>query len=115
MHHLAGHIESLVLENGEMPLPAVVLSCPAGTPACTGSRAPGAYELLGRTRDDAAGEAYDKVAKLLGLGYPGGPVIDRLAGEGNDRAVPLSENAADARRSQRAAAARAGAISASAA
>ncbi len=45
--------------------------------------------LLGRTRDDAAGEAYDKVAKLLGLGYPGGPVIDRLAQHGNDRAVDL--------------------------
>jgi N6-L-threonylcarbamoyladenine synthase len=50
---------------------------------------PGHYELLSRTRDDAAGEAYDKVAKLLGLGYPGGPVIDRLAGSGNDRAVAL--------------------------
>jgi len=49
----------------------------------------GHYELLSRTRDDAAGEAYDKVAKLLGLGYPGGPVIDRLAGTGNDRAVAL--------------------------
>jgi N6-L-threonylcarbamoyladenine synthase len=50
---------------------------------------PGQYQLLSRTRDDAAGEAYDKVAKLLGLGYPGGPVIDRLAGSGNDRAVAL--------------------------
>ncbi len=49
----------------------------------------GTYELLGRTRDDAAGEAYDKVAKLLGLGYPGGPIIDRLAADGNDRAVPF--------------------------
>jgi N6-L-threonylcarbamoyladenine synthase len=50
---------------------------------------PGRYQLLSRTRDDAAGEAYDKVAKLLGLGYPGGPVIDRLAQSGNDRAVAL--------------------------
>jgi len=50
---------------------------------------PGTYELLGRTRDDAAGEAYDKVAKLLHLGYPGGPVIDRLAAAGNDRAIAL--------------------------
>jgi N6-L-threonylcarbamoyladenine synthase len=50
---------------------------------------PGRYQLLSRTRDDAAGEAYDKVAKLLGLGYPGGPVIDRLAAIGNDRAVAL--------------------------
>jgi N6-L-threonylcarbamoyladenine synthase len=50
---------------------------------------PGSYQLLSRTRDDAAGEAYDKVAKLLGLGYPGGPVIDRLAKTGNDRAIAL--------------------------
>src|SRR6185295_18642734 len=49
----------------------------------------GTYQLLSRTRDDAAGEAYDKVAKLLGLGYPGGPEIDRLAKSGNDRAVAL--------------------------
>jgi N6-L-threonylcarbamoyladenine synthase len=47
------------------------------------------YQLVGRTRDDAAGEAYDKVAKLLGLGYPGGPVIDRMAKEGDDRGVEL--------------------------
>jgi len=50
---------------------------------------PGRYRLLSRTRDDAAGEAYDKVARLLGLGYPGGPVIDRLARTGNDRAIAL--------------------------
>ena len=51
--------------------------------------ADGEYHLIGRTRDDAAGEAYDKVAKLLGLGYPGGPVIDRVAKGGNDRAYDL--------------------------
>jgi N6-L-threonylcarbamoyladenine synthase len=51
--------------------------------------APGKYETIGRTRDDAAGEAYDKVAKLLGLGYPGGPVIDRLAKSGNEHAIPF--------------------------
>jgi N6-L-threonylcarbamoyladenine synthase len=50
---------------------------------------PGHYQLLSRTRDDAAGEAYDKVAKLLGLGYPGGPIVDKLAREGNDRAIRL--------------------------
>ena len=59
----------------------------ADTPAFTWSSSEGDYELLGRTRDDAAGEAYDKVAKLLSLGYPGGPIIDRLAGEGNDTAI----------------------------
>ena len=87
VHHLAGHIESLVLENGEMPLPAVVLVVSGGHTSLYRVPAPGTYELLGRTRDDAAGEAYDKVAKLLGLGYPGGPVIDRLAAAGNDRGV----------------------------
>ena len=87
VHHLAGHIESLVLQNGEMPLPAVVLVVSGGHTSLYRVPACGTYELLGRTRDDAAGEAYDKVAKLLGLGYPGGPVIDRLAGQGHDRAV----------------------------
>src|SRR6266516_4349263 len=85
--HLAGHIESLVLENGEIPLPAVVLVVSGGHTSLYLVSEPGRYRLLSRTRDDAAGEAYDKVAKLLGLGYPGGPVIDRLARSGNDRAV----------------------------
>ena len=87
VHHLAGHIESLVLHGGEMPLPAVVLVVSGGHTSLYRIAAPGSYELLGRTRDDAAGEAYDKVAKLLHLGYPGGPVIDGLATQGNDRAV----------------------------
>ena len=89
VHHLAGHIESLVLEGGEMPLPAVVLVVSGGHTSLYRIESPGAYELLGRTRDDAAGEAFDKVAKLLGLGYPGGPAIDLLAAHGDDRAVPL--------------------------
>jgi N6-L-threonylcarbamoyladenine synthase len=87
VHHLAGHIESLVLDGGEMPLPAVVLIVSGGHTSLYRIASPGGYELLGRTRDDAAGEAYDKVAKLLGLGYPGGPAIDRLAQSGDDRAV----------------------------
>jgi tRNA N6-adenosine threonylcarbamoyltransferase len=89
VHHLAGHIESLVLQNGEIPLPAVVLVVSGGHTSLYLVNRPGEYQLLSRTRDDAAGEAYDKVAKLLGLGYPGGPIIDRLAKQGNDRAVPL--------------------------
>src|SRR5687767_14837527 len=89
VHHLAGHIESLTLENGELPLPAIVLVVSGGHTSLYRIDTPGTYELLGRTRDDAAGEAYDKVAKLLGLGYPGGPIIDRLAPTGNDRAVPF--------------------------
>jgi N6-L-threonylcarbamoyladenine synthase len=89
VHHLAGHIESLVLENGELPLPSVVLVVSGGHTSLYLIEQPGHYQLLSRTRDDAAGEAYDKVARLLGLGYPGGPIIDRLAKAGNDRAVAL--------------------------
>jgi N6-L-threonylcarbamoyladenine synthase len=89
VHHLAGHIESLVLHNGELPLPAVVLVASGGHTSLYLIETLGRYRLLSRTRDDAAGEAYDKVAKLLGLGYPGGPVIDRLAQKGDERAVPL--------------------------
>jgi tRNA N6-adenosine threonylcarbamoyltransferase len=89
VHHLAGHIESLVLQNGELPLPSVVLVVSGGHTSLYLIERPGTYQLLSRTRDDAAGEAYDKVAKLLGLGYPGGPEIDRLAKSGNDRAVAL--------------------------
>jgi N6-L-threonylcarbamoyladenine synthase len=89
VHHLAGHIESLVLENGELPLPSTVLVVSGGHTSLYLVDRPGSYRLLSRTRDDAAGEAYDKVAKLLGLGYPGGPIIDRLARRGDDRAVSL--------------------------
>ena len=89
VHHLAGHIESIVLEHGEVPLPAVVLVVSGGHTSLYLVPERGRYTLVGRTRDDAAGEAYDKVARLLGLGYPGGPVIDRLAREGRDDAVEL--------------------------
>lgn len=79
VNHLAGHIESLWLQNGDIPTPAVVLVVSGGHTSLYLVPTAGAYRLIGRTRDDAAGEAYDKVAKLLGLGYPGGPVIDRLS------------------------------------
>lgn len=89
VHHLAGHIESLVLENGELPYPAVVLIVSGGHTSLYHVPSPGVYRLVGRTRDDAAGEAYDKVAKLVGLGYPGGPLVDRRAGRGNPQAIPF--------------------------
>ncbi len=91
VHHLAGHIESLFLHNGPLPLPSAVLVVSGGHTSLYLVPEPGVYNLLGRTRDDAAGEAYDKVAKLLELGYPGGPVIDRLAREGDDHAVALPQ------------------------
>jgi N6-L-threonylcarbamoyladenine synthase len=84
VHHLAGHIESLTLAHGELPLPSAVLVVSGGHTSLYLIEQPGRYQLIGRTRDDAAGEAYDKVAKLLGLGYPGGPAIDRVARGGND-------------------------------
>ncbi len=86
VHHLVGHIESLTLAHGELPLPSAVLVVSGGHTSLYFIKEPGRYQLIGRTRDDAAGEAYDKVAKLLGLGYPGGPAIDRVAKTGNDRA-----------------------------
>ena len=92
VQHLAGHIESLIVEGGAMPLPAVVLVVSGGHTnlylvAGEGANRRLDCRLIGKTRDDAAGEAYDKVASLLGLSYPGGPVIDRLARGANDRAV----------------------------
>ena len=87
VNHLAGHIESIWLEHGAIPLPAVVLVVSGGHTSLYLIEHEGEYQLLGRTRDDAAGEAYDKVAKLLGLGYPGGPIIDHLARGGNDEAI----------------------------
>lgn len=86
VHHIAGHIQAPFLAHGEIPLPALALVVSGGHTHLYEVPEEGRYLLLGRTRDDAAGEAFDKVAKLLGLGYPGGPVIDRLARGANDRA-----------------------------
>jgi N6-L-threonylcarbamoyladenine synthase len=91
VHHIAGHIQAPFLSaEGEVPLPALALVVSGGHTHLFEVARPGEYRLLGRTRDDAAGEAFDKVAKLLGLGYPGGPVIDRLSSEGDERAVEFT-------------------------
>ncbi len=87
VNHLAGHIESIWLEHGPIALPALILVVSGGHTSLYLVEREGRYQLLGRTRDDAAGEAYDKVAKLVGLGYPGGPIIDRLARDGKDDAI----------------------------
>src|SRR5262245_1350421 len=89
VNHLAGHIESLWLEHGEIPTPAVVLVVSGGHTSLYLVTRPGEYRLIGRTRDDAAGEAYDKVAKLLGWGYPCGPIIARLAQEADPSPIRL--------------------------
>lgn len=90
VNHVEGHIHSVLLDNPEISFPALALVVSGGHTHLFDVQAVGEYRLLGRTRDDAAGEAYDKVAKLLGYGYPGGPVIDRLAAYGNPRAVKFT-------------------------
>ena len=87
VNHMEGHLHAAFLEDPEMALPAVVLLVSGGHTMLILMTAEGRYRLLGETIDDAAGEAYDKVARFLGLGYPGGPVIDRLAAEGDPEAV----------------------------
>ncbi|MEO8501087.1 MAG: tRNA (adenosine(37)-N6)-threonylcarbamoyltransferase complex transferase subunit TsaD [Vicinamibacteria bacterium] len=87
VHHIAGHIHAPYLAFDDIPLPTIALVVSGGHTSLFLMKELGVYELLSRTRDDAAGEAYDKVAKLLGLGYPGGPIIDRLAALGRDDAV----------------------------
>jgi N6-L-threonylcarbamoyladenine synthase len=77
-------------ENPPVDHPALALIVSGGHTNLFYIREPGQYKVVGRTRDDAAGEAFDKVAKLLGLGYPGGPIIERLAREGNPHAVKFA-------------------------
>jgi N6-L-threonylcarbamoyladenine synthase len=89
VNHIEGHIYSVAFENPPVEYPAVALIVSGGHTTLFLIPEEGRYAVLGRTRDDAAGEAYDKVAKLLGLGYPGGPVIDRLAKSGDARAAEL--------------------------
>ena len=90
VHHIAGHIEAPFLANGDIRLPALALVVSGGHTSLFEVPERGVYRRLARTRDDAAGEAFDKVAKLLGLGYPGGPIIERLARGANDRAVEFT-------------------------
>lgn len=87
VNHLHGHIYGAFLEEADVAMPLVALLVSGGHTMLIEMHAHGDYKLLGQTRDDAAGEAFDKVARLLDLGYPGGPEIDRLAAEGNPQAV----------------------------
>jgi N6-L-threonylcarbamoyladenine synthase len=87
VNHIEGHIYSVCFENPPVEHPALALIVSGGHTNLFFVPEPGKYKVVGRTRDDAAGEAFDKVAKMLGLGYPGGPVIERLAREGNPNAV----------------------------
>ncbi|MBU6228409.1 MAG: tRNA (adenosine(37)-N6)-threonylcarbamoyltransferase complex transferase subunit TsaD [Cyanobacteria bacterium REEB459] len=91
VHHLEGHIYANYLAHPDLQPPFLCLLVSGGHTSLIGVRGCGDYETLGQTRDDAAGEAFDKVARLLGLGYPGGPILDRLAQQGNSRAYALPE------------------------
>jgi N6-L-threonylcarbamoyladenine synthase len=87
VNHMEGHLHAAFLEDPDMALPAVVLLVSGGHTMLIHMAGDGQYRLLGQTIDDAAGEAFDKVARFLGLGYPGGPAIDRLAACGSPSAV----------------------------
>lgn len=90
-HHLEGHIYAAYLEHMELQPPFLCLLVSGGHTSLIRVDGCGQYSVLGKTRDDAAGEAFDKVARLLELGYPGGPIIDRLAQQGNPKAFRLPE------------------------
>jgi N6-L-threonylcarbamoyladenine synthase len=87
VHHIEGHISANYIENPDLEPPFVCLVVSGGHSHLVVVKEYGEYEILGRTRDDAAGEAFDKVARAIGLGYPGGPKIDKVSKEGNPEAI----------------------------
>jgi N6-L-threonylcarbamoyladenine synthase len=91
VHHLEGHIYSAFLSDPDLSPPFLCLLVSGGHTSLIAVRDHGNYEIAGQTRDDAVGEAFDKVARLLGLGYPGGPAIDRMAQQGNPNAFRLPQ------------------------
>ncbi len=87
VHHIEGHISANYIENKELEPPFICLVVSGGHTHLVKVKEYGEYEILGQTRDDAAGEAFDKVARAIGLGYPGGPKIDKVSREGNPDAI----------------------------
>ncbi len=87
VHHIEGHISANFIEYKDLEPPFVCLVASGGHSHIVDCRGYGDFVILGRTRDDAAGEAFDKIARALGLGYPGGPIVDKLAKEGNPDAI----------------------------
>lgn len=90
VNHLEGHLNAAFIEHENISYPHIGLVVSGGHTSLYLVKGFGKYKLLGATRDDAAGEAFDKVAKLLGLGYPGGPIIDKTAKEGNSKAFKFT-------------------------
>lgn len=100
VHHIEGHISANYIEHAELKPPYICLVVSGGHSHLAVVKDYGEYEIIGQTRDDAAGEAFDKVARAIGLGYPGGPKIDRVSREGNPDAIAfprakLADNAYD--------------------
>lgn len=89
VHHIEGHISANYIEHKDLEPPFLCLVASGGHSHLVLVEDYGQYQIIGRTRDDAAGEAFDKVARAIGLGYPGGPKVDRLAKEGDPKAVPF--------------------------
>jgi N6-L-threonylcarbamoyladenine synthase len=87
VHHIEGHVSANFLEHPDLEPPFLCLIVSGGHTHLVIMKDYGEYEILGRTHDDAAGEAYDKVARAIGLGYPGGPKIDKVAKEGDPKAI----------------------------
>ena len=87
VNHIEGHIAANYIQHKELKPPFVCLVASGGHSHIVKVRDYDSFEILGRTRDDAAGEAFDKIARALGLGYPGGPLIDKLSAEGNPKAI----------------------------
>lgn len=95
VHHIEGHISANYIENKQLEPPFICLVVSGGHTHLVVVNDYGKYEVIGRTRDDAAGEAFDKVARAIGLGYPGGPKVDKLAKEGNPHAIEFPRAAVE--------------------
>lgn len=91
VHHIGGHISANYICHKELKPPFLCLVVSGGHTNIVEVKDYGIYNIIGRTRDDAAGEAFDKVARTIGLGYPGGAKIDKLAKEGDAQAITFSE------------------------
>ncbi len=87
VHHIEGHISANFIEYPELKPPFVCLVASGGHSHIVNCKAYGEFEIMGRTRDDAAGEAFDKISRAIGLGYPGGPIVDKMAKKGNPNAI----------------------------
>lgn len=87
VNHIEGHVSANYIEHKDLKPPFITLIVSGGHTHLVEVKDYGEYEILGRTRDDASGEAFDKIARAMGLGYPGGPIVDRLAKEGNKNAI----------------------------